>query len=157
MDQGPTQHSHSDSPFLVEAGAPAGAHALLNAYQLARNKDWSAATDYLAQARSAGIPAELMPHAAMLEAHALSQCGDAAHALAIASSGWADFPDFAALPALAGALEPDESRALRLALAALADEDPENSLTAWGPEVRAAATARLSQSARQARHSQPSP
>jgi hypothetical protein len=93
--------------------------------------DPAGAIELLGRARSAGVPVELLPEWHTLSGLSRLLAGQPDEAVADLESGWREFPDYAALPAVLGTcyLERGEAeRAARTLLAALLGDDPDGSL-----------------------------
>jgi hypothetical protein len=94
------------------------------------------AAEAAASARRGPLPAEIVPHASMLHAAALTSLGELDAARAILEDTWATHPDVAALPALLSAVlaaDGQHAVAARTAYAALINEDPDASLAIYRP------------------------
>lgn len=104
---------------------------LLAARDLLRAGEPEASAASARDARSGGIPAELVPGARAIEAGALLLAGGTAEAIELLRTAWAEHPDVAVLPALLGVAQAragDEASAVRSMHAALASDDPDRSL-----------------------------
>ncbi|MCW2971918.1 MAG: hypothetical protein JWN72_191 [Thermoleophilia bacterium] len=124
---GPPSDPFADPTLLQHPGV---IH-LRGARDMVRASIPNSALDVLAEAHHAGVPAELMPHARVLEAAALVLAGRPADAIAVATDAWRDYPDVAALPAVLGSAHlaaGDTASAAHTMHAALISEDPDRSL-----------------------------
>lgn len=93
--------------------------------------DVQAALRHLQAARSGGVPAELVPHAAVIEGVARLLEGDQDAARRLLEDSWAGHPDVAALPAALGTaafVAGDPTGAARAMYAAIVSDDPDGSL-----------------------------
>lgn len=93
--------------------------------------DPAVAIEHAQQARRIGVPAELVPHRALLEGVALVLAGRAEEAVEVLGQAWGAHPDVAALPAALGAariVAADATSAAHSMYAALVSDDPDRSL-----------------------------
>jgi hypothetical protein len=108
-----------------------GVAALRAAADLLDAGDPVAAAEAAVQARSCGVPAELAPYLAVVDAVAAILAGDPSRAQVVAGDAWRAHPDVAALPAVLGAariasgLGADAAHSM---FAALVGDDPDRSL-----------------------------
>lgn len=117
-----------DDPLLLQHS---GVVRLRAARDLLLAGEAVAAVSAASDARSTGLPAEVVPHAHLLHGAALLLAGRAGEAATILGDGWRDHPDFSALPALLGVARSasgDATSAAHSMYAALVTDDPDRSL-----------------------------
>jgi len=114
-------------------GDHAGVTCLRAARDLVLARESSHVLASMADARRHGLPAELIPYGAAIEAAAYLLVGEATAAARLVEHAWGDHPDVAVLPALLGVarlLDGDAAGAAQAMFAALVSDDPDNSLGA---------------------------
>lgn len=125
---GPPTDPFADPALLDHAGVI----QLREARTLVLDGNALAALDALTLAHHAGVPAELMPHARVIEAAALILADRPPAAITLALDAWRNYPDVAALPAVLGSAHlanGDAKSAAHTMHAALVSEDPDRSLS----------------------------
>jgi hypothetical protein len=122
-------------PEPIDAAAEHAGEALLaDARDLLDRGESAAGLDRVRQATRGGLPADVVPHAALLAGAALIGSGDGEGALRELADGWRSHPDFAALPALLGLATyatGDHQAAARTLYAAIASDDPDGTLVRY--------------------------
>lgn len=113
-----------------------GVDDLRAAVEAVDQESFDKAVMLLDSARKKGLPVEAEPWMHICLGLAMIGSGDSVHAIPQLAGGWHKFPDVAALPALIGIARFHEGfhrESSRMLLAALATDDPEDSLGAIKP------------------------
>lgn len=143
LDEGEAWPTALPDLFAELPDAPnSGAALLRDALGLLDRGELQGAADLIEQAQARGLPAELIPHAAVARGAALLQLGRGGDAATLLEEAWRRFPDVAAIAALLGAAWFTTERpvdAARAFFAALAGDDPDRTLERYRPLIGALA------------------
>ena len=118
-------------PLELADGEHPGVASLRAAVLALEGGDIAAALEAADATRRAGVPAELVPHRALVHGVALVLDGDPAAAATLLGDAWSAHPDVAALPAALGAARTaagDAHAGAQAMFAALVSDDPDGSL-----------------------------